>query len=99
MTDFPPLSSLEPQPIRIRMLGPVSIEAGGSPLVVDTRKAVAIVAYLAATRRPASREAIAALLWPEADDPGARGALRRTLSVLRAGLDGDGREEAQWTSR
>jgi DNA-binding SARP family transcriptional activator len=76
--------------IRICLLGPVTIEVGRSPLAVDTRKAVALLAYLAVTRRPASRELIAALLWPEADDAGARGALRRTLSVLRAGLDDQG---------
>ena len=62
------------------------MEIEGSPLAVDTRKAVALLAYLATTRRPAGREAIAALLWPEADGADARGALRRTLSVLRAGL-------------
>jgi DNA-binding SARP family transcriptional activator/tetratricopeptide (TPR) repeat protein len=64
----------------------MTVEVGRSPLAVDTRKAVALLAYLVVTRRPASRDAVAALLWPEADSPGARGALRRTLSVLRAGL-------------
>jgi DNA-binding SARP family transcriptional activator/tetratricopeptide (TPR) repeat protein len=64
----------------------VTVEVGGSPLTVDTRKAVALLAYLTVTRRPASREAVAALLWPNADGPDGRGALRRTLSVLRAGL-------------
>ena len=81
----PPLRPASPR-IRARLLGPVSVEVEGSPLAVDTRKAVAMLAYLAATRRPAGREAIAALLWPEADGADARGALRRTLSVLRAGL-------------
>ncbi len=90
MTDSsrsPSHASLGASPrIRIGLLGPVAIDVRGSPLAVDTRKAVALLAYLAVTRRPASRETLAALLWPEADDPGARGALRRTLSVLRAGL-------------
>ena len=81
----PPLRAASPR-IRARLLGPVSVEVEGSPLAVDTRKAVAMLAYLVATRRPAGREAIAALLWPEADGADARGALRRTLSVLRAGL-------------
>lgn len=76
--------------VRICLLGPVTVEIDDAPLAVDTRKAVALLAYLAVTRRPASREAVAALLWPEADDAGARGALRRTLSVLRAGLGGRG---------
>ena len=42
------------------------------------------------TRRTASREQVAALLSPEADGPDARGALRRTLSVLKAGVGGPG---------
>ena len=57
---------------------------------MDTRKAVALLAYLGVTGRPASRESLAALLWPEADGVDARGALRRTLSVLNSALDGIG---------
>ena len=76
---------MEPR-IRTRLLGPVTVEVDGSLLAVDTRKAVALLVFLAVTRLPASRESLAALLWPEADGPDARGALRRTLSVLRAGL-------------
>src|SRR5258705_2138443 len=74
--------------VLIRLLGPVTAEVDGAPLAVDTRKAVALLAYLAVTRRAASREHVAALLWPETDGPDARGALRRTLSVLKAGLGG-----------
>lgn len=36
-----------------------------------------------------SREQLAALLWPESDETRARGALRRTLSVLTTGLGDD----------
>lgn len=86
MTDSPRSPSRPSPHIRICLLGPVTIDVGRLPLAVDTRKAVALLAYLAVTRRAASRETVAALLWPEADGPGARGALRRTLSVLRAGL-------------
>ena len=72
--------------ISIQLLGPVRVEVAGAPLAVDTRKAIALLAYLAVTGRPASRESLAALLWPEADGADARAALRRTLSVLNAGL-------------
>ncbi|HEU4673788.1 MAG TPA: BTAD domain-containing putative transcriptional regulator [Candidatus Limnocylindrales bacterium] len=74
----------------IHLLGPVQVVVGGRPIAVDTRKAIALVAYLAVTGRPASREGLAALLWPESDGPAARGALRRTLSVLAAALGGRG---------
>ena len=53
---------------------------------MDTRKATALLAYLAVTGRSHAREALAALLWPEYDDEHARAALRRTLSTLRAAL-------------
>jgi DNA-binding SARP family transcriptional activator/tetratricopeptide (TPR) repeat protein len=90
MTRLPQSESPSSARIRIRLLGPVAVEVDGSPLAVDTRKAVALLAYLAVTRRPASRESAAALLWPDADGPDARGALRRTLSVLNAGLGSPG---------
>jgi DNA-binding SARP family transcriptional activator/tetratricopeptide (TPR) repeat protein len=71
----------------IRVLGPLEVMADGHPVAVDTRKALAILALLAVERRPFAREELAAMLWPESDDAAARGALRRTLSVLRAALD------------
>ena len=72
--------------LAIRVLGPLEVLAGDRPLVVDTRKALAILAVLAVEGRPFARDELAALLWPEGDDESARGALRRTLSVLKAGL-------------
>jgi DNA-binding SARP family transcriptional activator len=72
--------------LTIRVLGPLEVSVDGAPLVVDTRKALAIVALLAVERRTFARDELAALLWPEADDESARGALRRTLSVLRTAL-------------
>ncbi len=74
--------------VSIRLLGPVDIHVDGMPLAVDTRKAVALLAYLAVTGRPASRESLVALLWPESDDIDGRSALRRTLSVLNSAMDG-----------
>lgn len=73
----------------IRLLGPPEILVSGRPLAVDTRKAVAILALLAAEGRPFARDELAALLWPDSDDMAARGALRRTLSTMRAAI-GDG---------
>src|SRR5262245_7718459 len=72
--------------LAVRVLGPLEVSVDGAPLVVDTRKALAIVALLAVERRTFARDELAALLWPEADDESARGALRRTLSVLRTAL-------------
>ncbi len=80
------MTKREPPRLDIRLLGPPEILVSGVPLVVDTRKAVAILAVLAADQRPYAREELAALLWPDADDTSARGALRRTLSALRAAV-------------
>jgi DNA-binding SARP family transcriptional activator len=72
--------------LHIRLLGPLEIVAAGTALVVDTRKALAILALLATEGRSFARDELAAMLWPDADDEAARGALRRTLSSLRAAL-------------
>ncbi len=62
----------------------------GRPIVVDTRKALAIVALIAAEGRPYARDELTAMFWPEADDEDARGALRRTLSTLRTAVGDHG---------
>jgi len=49
------------------LLGPPRIERDGAPVHLDRRKAVALVAYLAATGQRHRREALAALLWPDQD--------------------------------
>ncbi len=76
--------------IDVRLLGPVAVDVDGRPLAVDTRKAIALLAYVAVLRRPVSRETLTALLWPDSSDQDARGALRRTLSVLKSGLGASG---------
>ncbi|MDQ3660554.1 MAG: AAA family ATPase, partial [Actinomycetota bacterium] len=76
--------------LKIWLFGPPRIELGGVPVEVDTRKAIALLAYLSVTGRPHGRDALAALLWPDLDQDRARAALRRTLSALRKGLGGAG---------
>jgi len=75
--------------LTLLLLGSPRIERDGKPIKVDTRKAIALIAHLAVTRTPQSRDALAALLWPDHDQTGARGALRRTLSALKKALDGE----------
>jgi len=72
--------------LRVELLGPPRAEIGGAPLKVDTRKAIALPAYLACSGRRHGRDELAALLWPEADEAHARAALRRTLSALNHAL-------------
>lgn len=56
---------------------------------MDTRKAVALLIYLAITRQGHRRDALANLFWPEYDQSHARATLRRTLSALNKALDGN----------
>ncbi len=72
--------------LELLLLGAPRVVLDGVPVTFDTRKAIALLAYLAVTGQPQQRDALAALLWPDADQPHARGALRRTLSVLHASL-------------
>jgi len=68
----------------VHLFGAPQVTRDGVPVTFDTRKAVALLAYLAVTGRPQRRESLAALLWPESDQSRARAALRRTLSVSGA---------------
>lgn len=74
--------------LTIRLLGSFEARLGaGPPVSLPTKKARALLAYLAA--RPAqarSRDEIAELLWGARADEQARGSLRRTLSDLRKAL-------------
>lgn len=72
--------------LRVSLLGAPSIEVGRKRIETDTRKATALLAYLAVSEQPQRRATLAALLWPDSDEAKARGALRRTLSVLRSAL-------------
>ena len=84
--------------IVVSVLGSPRIERDGAAVTFDTRKAIALIAYLAVTGRPQRRETLAALLWPEADETRARSALRRTLSVVKQGLGDRGAERDAATS-
>ncbi|MGH3367057.1 MAG: ATP-binding protein [Nocardioidaceae bacterium] len=72
--------------IRVDLLGTPRVERSGSLVAFDTRKAVALVAYLAIADRARPRDVLAELLWPGRDAEHARGALRRTLSTVRSAL-------------
>jgi DNA-binding SARP family transcriptional activator len=74
--------------LALYLLGPPRIERDGVPLRVDTRKAVALLAYIAATGESHRRDSLVNLLWPEYDHTRGRAALRRTLYALRKALAG-----------
>jgi DNA-binding SARP family transcriptional activator len=73
--------------LKLLLLGPPRIERDGIPLSFDTRKAIALLAYLAVSGPTATREALATLFFPEYEPDRAYANLRRTLWALNnAGL-------------
>ena len=67
---------------KLYLFGAPRLEQNGHPILIALRKAVALLAYLAVTRQPHSRDALATLFWPEKNQTGARANLRRTLYDL-----------------
>lgn len=74
--------------LQIALLGSPDVLVDGAPMEVDTRKALAILAYLARESGRHPRDTLVDLLWPDTDVDRARSSLRRTLSTLRSGLGG-----------
>ncbi len=85
--------------LSLRLLGPPQIELDGAPVKVDTRKATALLAYLAVTGQAHSRESLAALLWSEYDQERAYANLRRTLWALNKAIGKEWLETSQDTIR
>lgn len=75
--------------IALYLLGQPRLEVDGALVAVNTRKAIALIAYLAVTGQNHSREALDALLWPDSTPRKARAALRTTLSILKKVLNGE----------
>ncbi|MFN2217580.1 MAG: ATP-binding protein [Anaerolineae bacterium] len=80
--------------IEMFLLGPPRLERDGVPLQFDTRKILALAAYLAVSGLGAegawvTRDSILALLWPDLEPSRARAVLRRNLSLLRSALEGE----------
>jgi len=74
---------------RFLILGPPLLQRNGKSLKVDTRKASALLAYLAVQKQTFQRDRLAAFLWPDLDQSRARAALRRTLTPLNKALGKD----------
>jgi DNA-binding SARP family transcriptional activator/predicted ATPase len=85
--------------LSLYLLGPPRIERDGRPVKVDTRKAIALLAYIAITGQSHRRDSLINLLWPDYDPHRGRTNLRRTLYALRKARAGDwldvDREEVQ----
>jgi len=72
--------------IHLSLLGVPRLEQDAETLPIQRRKTLAILAYLAVTGHPHSREALATLFWPEHDQSSALANLRRELSRIKGAL-------------
>jgi len=74
----------------VRLLGGFECQLGSdAPLVVQSKKARGVLAYLALARgKSVARDPLARLFWPSSQGPQARQSLRQCLSALRK-LTGD----------
>ncbi len=67
--------------------GSPRIECDGREIKLGTRKALALLIYLAITRQAHRRDFLVNLLWPESSQSGGRALLRGALHDLRQALD------------
>jgi LuxR family maltose regulon positive regulatory protein len=68
--------------LKFSWFGSPTIESSKVSLHLETRKSVALLAFIALSPAPPSRENLAVLFWPEYDQSHALGNLRRNLSSL-----------------
>ncbi len=74
--------------LTIELLGGLTVKLHGRPLTTfKSRKAEALLVYLACGARPYPREELAAFFWDSSDPAQAQANLRKTLSDLRQHLD------------
>jgi predicted ATPase/DNA-binding SARP family transcriptional activator len=74
---------------RLRLLGPVQIERGGKVVRgFESRKALALLCYLAVHDRPLTRTHLADLFWSDKPEARGRGNLSRVLHNLTTLLPG-----------
>jgi TolB-like protein/DNA-binding SARP family transcriptional activator/Tfp pilus assembly protein PilF len=77
--------------LHLHLLGGIELLRDGQPVLLPpSRKTRALLAYLATTGRRHRREQLCTMFWDVPDDP--RGALRWSLSRLRAAVGDDARE-------
>lgn len=68
--------------LTLTLFGDVELRRDDESIDVNARKTLALLAYLAVSARPQSREHLAALLWPDNDERRARANLRGALWTL-----------------
>jgi DNA-binding SARP family transcriptional activator/predicted ATPase len=79
----------------LRLLGTPEVSHAEQALTFQTRKVLALLAYLAVEQGVHSRDKITALLWPESDEERGKASLRRALAYLRQSLEEPSHERSR----
>jgi tetratricopeptide (TPR) repeat protein len=91
-TPTPP-SVIGPAPCRINVLGPVTLERDGQPVLTRAQKRLEILAYLLETRIAGRSEAstldLLDALYPGESEPEARNTLKQQVYLIRSSLGAD----------
>ena len=74
--------------VRVYLMGAPRVEYGSDSVRLDTRKTLALLAYLCVTAGKNTRDSLAALFWPDSNQKQARALLRTAIYVLRKNLEG-----------
>ncbi|GAK53503.1 Glr1376 protein [Candidatus Moduliflexus flocculans] len=75
--------------LKLTLFGAPQVELNGKRIALKTRKAFALLAYLAVSRQPQSRETLATLFWPDFPAERAFANLRDALQTLTHALGDD----------
>src|ERR1700733_9780668 len=77
--------------LSVSLVGRFGVRLNGRPVELRTRKAAAVLGYLALSdTKHESRERLVGLLWSRSDEEKARASLRQGGPLLRSGLGGGG---------
>src|SRR5437870_863832 len=76
--------------LELRLLGQVEVRVGREVVLLPSRPAQSLLAYLALSAGTAHRrEKLAGLLWPDTDENNARSNLRHALWRIRKAIETD----------
>lgn len=75
--------------LKLLLLGPPRVELDDISVEIQRRKVLALLIYLALSEQVHSRDALAALFWPDHNQQQARAYLRRDLALLNKSLAGE----------
>src|SRR6185503_15386013 len=74
--------------LEVRLLGQFELRLDGAVIVLPSRRAQSLLAYLALSAGTAHRrEKLAGLFWPNADEDAARNSLRQALWRIRKAIE------------